>query len=52
MDLIGIPYQLVVGPRGLKSGMVEVKTRATGAKEEMSLGGGRETVRGIGCVRD
>jgi prolyl-tRNA synthetase len=36
MDLIGIPYQLVVGPRGLKSGTVEVKTRATGAKEEMS----------------
>jgi len=36
MDLIGIPYQLVVGPRGLKSGAVEVKTRATGAKAEMS----------------
>ncbi len=35
-DLIGIPYQIVVGPRGLEKGTVEVKTRATGAKEEMS----------------
>src|SRR6266446_3127906 len=37
MDLIGIPYQLVVGPRGLEKGMVEIKTRATGAREELSL---------------
>jgi prolyl-tRNA synthetase len=36
-DLIGIPWQLVVGPRGLENGVVEVKSRATGAKEEMSL---------------
>jgi prolyl-tRNA synthetase len=37
MDLIGIPYQLVVGPRGLEKGMVEIKTRATGAREELSI---------------
>ncbi len=37
MELIGIPHQLVIGPRGLKNGMVEVKNRATGVKEEMSL---------------
>jgi len=36
MDLIGLPYQITVGPRGLEKGMVEVKTRATGIKEEMS----------------
>ncbi|GGB60473.1 proline--tRNA ligase [Roseibium aquae] len=36
MDLIGLPYQLVAGPRGLKNGVVEVKTRATGEKEELS----------------
>jgi prolyl-tRNA synthetase len=36
MDLVGIPYQLVVGPRGLEKGMVEVKVRATGAREELS----------------
>ena len=37
MDLIGIPVQIVVGPRSPASGAVEVKTRATGAKEEISL---------------
>ncbi len=37
MELIGIPHQLIVGPRGLKAGVVEVKSRATGAKEELSL---------------
>ncbi|MBN9570544.1 MAG: proline--tRNA ligase, partial [Alphaproteobacteria bacterium] len=37
MDLIGIPVQIVVGPRSLASGAVEVKTRATGAKEEINL---------------
>lgn len=37
MELIGIPYQLIVGPRGLANGLVEVKNRATGAKEEISL---------------
>ncbi len=36
-DLIGIPWQLVIGPRSLEKGMVEVKNRATGAKEELSL---------------
>jgi prolyl-tRNA synthetase len=37
IDLIGIPWQVVVGPRGLEKGMLEVKNRATGAKEELSL---------------
>ena len=36
MDLIGLPFQLVVGPKGLKDGTVEVKTRAGGAKETMT----------------
>jgi prolyl-tRNA synthetase len=36
MDLIGLPYQLVIGPRGLEKGVVEVKTRKTGAREELS----------------
>lgn len=35
MDLIGLPYQITVGPRGLKNGVVEVKDRATGEKTEM-----------------
>ena len=37
MDLIGIPTQLVIGPRGLEKGLAEIKNRMTGAKEEMSL---------------
>jgi prolyl-tRNA synthetase len=36
MDLIGLPWQLVVGPRGLAAGTVELKHRKTGAKEEVS----------------
>ncbi len=36
MDLIGLPYQLVVGPRGLKTGEVEVKDRSTGAREMLT----------------
>lgn len=37
MDLIGLPFQIVVGPRGLKSGVVEVKNRASGEKQELSI---------------
>ena len=37
MDLIGLPWQLVIGPRGLKEGKVEVKNRASGEKEELAL---------------
>jgi prolyl-tRNA synthetase len=37
MDLIGLPYQVSVGPRGLKNGTVELKVRATGEKTELPL---------------
>lgn len=37
MDLIGLPWQLVVGPRGIAAGTVELKRRATGEREELSL---------------
>jgi prolyl-tRNA synthetase len=36
MDLIGLPYQLVIGPRGLDKGVVEFKERKTGARSELS----------------
>ncbi|MCH9051939.1 MAG: proline--tRNA ligase [Proteobacteria bacterium] len=36
MDLIGLPYQLVVGPRGVKQGVVELKRRDGGEAEELS----------------
>ncbi|MEE9300228.1 MAG: proline--tRNA ligase [Alphaproteobacteria bacterium] len=37
MDLIGLPWQLIVGPRGLKAGVVELKERATGERQELSV---------------
>lgn len=37
MDLIGLPWQVVIGPRGLKNGVAEVKNRATGEKEEIAI---------------
>ena len=36
MDLIGIPWQIVVGPRGMDNGVVEVKRRKTGETKEVS----------------
>jgi len=36
MDLIGLPWQLVIGPKGLEKGVVEVKHRKTGEKLELS----------------
>ncbi|WP_085310102.1 proline--tRNA ligase [Planktotalea arctica] len=35
MDLIGLPWRITVGPRGLKNGVVEVTSRRTGESEEM-----------------
>lgn len=36
-DLIGIPYQLIVGPRGLKEGQVEIKHRKSGERETLGI---------------
>ena len=37
VELIGVPKLIVVGPKGLKNGVVELRTRKTGVTEEMSL---------------
>jgi prolyl-tRNA synthetase len=37
MDLIGLPWQLIIGPRGLAQGIVELKNRASGDKQEVSI---------------
>ncbi|WP_119418117.1 proline--tRNA ligase [Desertibaculum subflavum] len=37
MDLIGLPWQVTAGPRGAKAGTVELKRRATGEKQELSV---------------
>lgn len=37
MDLIGLPWQIVVGPKSVAQNAVEVKNRRTGERTEMSL---------------
>lgn len=37
MDLIGLPWQIIVGPRSITSGQCELKNRRTGEKIEISL---------------
>ncbi len=36
-DLIGVPWQLVIGPKGVAAGTVEVKRRGTATKDEMTF---------------
>ena len=36
MDLIGLPWQLIVGPRGIAQGKVELKERRGGARQELA----------------
>ncbi len=35
-DLIGLPWQIIVGPKGVKAGEIELKQRAGGARESLS----------------
>jgi prolyl-tRNA synthetase len=37
MDLIGLPWQVVVGPKGFAAGTVELKRRVDGVKEDVSV---------------
>jgi prolyl-tRNA synthetase len=37
MDLIGLPWQVIIGPRGIANGTVELKRRSTGEREELSV---------------
>ncbi len=37
MDLIGLPWQVIVGPKGVAAGTVEVKRRSSGEKHELSI---------------
>jgi prolyl-tRNA synthetase len=43
-DLIGIPLQLVIGPRGVKSGEAELKYRKSGEKENLLIAGAVQKV--------
>ena len=37
MDLIGLPHQVIVGPKSLAEGKVEMKNRRSGERELMSV---------------
>jgi prolyl-tRNA synthetase len=37
MDLIGLPDQLVIGPRGLAAGTIEMKHRRSGERRDVSV---------------
>jgi prolyl-tRNA synthetase len=37
MDLMGLPWQIIIGPRGVAQGTVEMKHRKTGEKQEISI---------------
>ncbi|MBE89328.1 MAG: proline--tRNA ligase [Rhodospirillaceae bacterium] len=36
MELTGIPYQVIIGPKGVEKGLLEFKNRKTGEREEFS----------------
>ncbi|WDR05910.1 proline--tRNA ligase [Devosia rhodophyticola] len=46
-DLIGIPYQLILGPRGIKSGEVEIKHRQSGERETLPIGDAVARITGL-----
>jgi prolyl-tRNA synthetase len=37
LDLVGLPWQLIVGPKGLADSVVEIKRRATGERQSLPL---------------
>jgi prolyl-tRNA synthetase len=45
-DLVGLPWQAIVGPRGAAAGRVELKRRATGERAEVSVEDAVARVRG------
>ncbi len=45
-DLIGLPWQLIIGPKGLAEGVVELKRRATGERQTLPLAAALETLAG------
>ena len=46
-DLIGVPYQIILGPRGLKDGQAEIKHRQSGERETLPLDAAVARVKGL-----
>ena len=49
-DLVGAPFQVLVGAKGLKEGKVELKNRKTGVVEKLSLRAVGEAISGLLCT--
>ena len=47
MDLIGLPWRITVGPRGLANGKIELTSRRSGISEEMSAEAVVDRIAGI-----
>ena len=45
-DLIGLPWQLIIGPKGLADGVVELKRRASGERQSLPLERAIEVIGG------
>ena len=50
MDLIGIPWQIVVGPRGLERNSVELKHRKSGSVSEITPEMAHDFISSQGCL--
>ncbi|MDB5454341.1 MAG: proS, partial [Caulobacteraceae bacterium] len=46
LDLVGVPWQLIVGPKGVAEGMVEIKRRATGERQTLPLDAALKAITG------
>jgi prolyl-tRNA synthetase len=46
LDLVGIPWQLIVGPKGIAEGVVEIKRRATGERQTLTLEAALKAITG------
>jgi len=46
LDLVGIPWQLIVGPKGVAEGTVEIKRRATGERQTLPLDAALKAITG------
>ncbi|MET0271711.1 MAG: proline--tRNA ligase, partial [Phenylobacterium sp.] len=46
LDLVGVPWQLIVGPKGVADGVVELKRRATGERQTLPLDAALKVIAG------
>ena len=46
-DLVGIPYQIILGPRGFRAGEVEIKHRKSGERETLPIASAAERLRSL-----